>query len=89
MHRLTTLIAALMLISAPVLAEPDFWVQEWPNTNFDNTSIKSWAEIQSGGPPRDGIPAIDAPQFRSAASENGLQANEEQPTTKPELHVAS
>ncbi len=76
MHRLIKLIAALMLISAPVLAEPDFWAQEWPNTNFGNTSIKSWAEIQSGGPPRDGIPAIDAPQFRSASSEDGLEANE-------------
>ncbi len=35
---------------------------EWPNTDFDNT-IVDLGEILSGGPPKDGIPPIDDPQF--------------------------
>lgn len=32
------------------------------NTNFDLRAIE-WDEVRSGGPPRDGIPSIDNPQF--------------------------
>ncbi len=32
------------------------------NTNFDRRAIE-WDEVRSGGPPRDGIPSIDNPQF--------------------------
>ena len=39
---------------------------EWPNTNFDNTLV-DLDEIQSGGPPKDGIPPVDEPQFDSVA----------------------
>ena len=38
---------------------------EFPKTNFDKASV-DLQEIQSGGPPRDGIPAIDEPVFVSA-----------------------
>ena len=34
----------------------------WPDTNFDLRSI-DLDEIQSGGPPKDGIPSIDNPKF--------------------------
>ncbi len=37
---------------------------EFPKTNFNKLSIDP-AEILSGGPPRDGIPAIDAPVFET------------------------
>ena len=40
---------------------------EWPNTDFENSSIDH-SEILSGGPPKDGIPAIDEPAFVSIAS---------------------
>ena len=43
-------------------ANPDIWKIEWPNTDFTKTSI-DLAEILSGGPPKDGIPAIDAPKY--------------------------
>jgi hypothetical protein len=33
-------------------------------------------EIRSGGPPRDGIPAIDRPRFVSPGAARGLQAND-------------
>jgi len=35
---------------------------EWPKTDFSKRNI-SFAEILSGGPPKDGIPAIDDPVF--------------------------
>jgi hypothetical protein len=36
----------------------------WPDTDFDLRSIEL-DEIQSGGPPKDGIPSIDHPQFEN------------------------
>ncbi len=44
-------------------AGPEFWQHEWPITDFETTTIESWTEIMSGGPPKDGIRAIDSPQF--------------------------
>lgn len=43
---------------------------EWPKTDFTNSSVDH-SEIMSGGPPKDGIPAIDNPDFvdNAAASE--------------------
>ena len=40
---------------------------EWDDTNFDKRSV-DLSEIMSGGPPKDGIPAIDRPRFVSAAA---------------------
>ena len=40
------------------------WQQEWPETDFSRRSV-SFEEIVSGGPPKDGIPAIDRPKFVS------------------------
>ena len=58
---LGTLIAGLYG-SLAVAAPGDQWTYEWPNTDFANTSV-DLAEIFSGGPPKDGIPSIDEPQF--------------------------
>lgn len=38
------------------------WDEEWPSTDFSRSTI-AFDEIISGGPPRDGIPAIDRPVF--------------------------
>lgn len=46
---------------------PRSWTAEWPDTDFSNTSVQ-YGEIQSGGPPKDGIPAIDEPQFMPIGS---------------------
>lgn len=43
---------------------PLSWSNEWPNTNFAQTSI-DFDEVLSGGPPKDGIPSIDNPKFMS------------------------
>ncbi len=60
---------ALVVASGSALANPDFWRQEWPNTDFEKTSVASWSEILSGGPPKDGIPALDDPGFIPVADE--------------------
>ncbi len=40
------------------------WEREWPRTDFSRRTVVL-NEIQSGGPPKDGIPAIDQPAFGS------------------------
>ena len=39
---------------------------EFPKTDFDNRSVEL-NTILSGGPPKDGIPSIDKPEFSSAS----------------------
>ncbi|MDA0368458.1 MAG: DUF3179 domain-containing protein [Proteobacteria bacterium] len=42
-------------------AQPSAWSYEWPDTDFTKTSV-DFGDILSGGPPKDGIPAIDKPR---------------------------
>jgi hypothetical protein len=63
-----------MLAATPLAAEPMQWRLEWPDTDFARRSV-DFAEIVPGGPPRDGIPAIDQPEFAPAA-ESTLPDNE-------------
>jgi hypothetical protein len=65
-----------LLMATGVWASPEFWRNEWPNTDFDNTSIESWVEIMSGGPPKDGIPALNDPSFIAVSDETDLSARE-------------
>ncbi len=51
------------------------WAVEWPGTDFEQHSV-DLAEIFSGGPPKDGIPAILEPQFLAAGAVETLQENE-------------
>lgn len=57
-------------------ADPSFWQHEWPKTNFDKTSVKNWVEILSGGPPKDGIPALSDPTFTKASAETRIAGTE-------------
>ena len=52
---------ALVLLAGPALAA-DGRSREFPKTDFSIHSVPL-SEIVSGGPPRDGIPAIDKPTF--------------------------
>ena len=76
MPRFLAFVMALLLGIAPAQADPNFWKHEWPQTNFDKTSIDNWVEILSGGPPKDGIPAIDAPKFIPAPKEGTIPDSE-------------
>jgi hypothetical protein len=46
---------------------PATWQAEWPATDFSRSAV-GFGEIISGGPPKDGIPAIDDPRFEPAAT---------------------
>jgi len=54
-------------IGVPFAESNSFSRIEWPKTDFNKRSIKL-EEILSGGPPKDGIPAIDTPSFISVVS---------------------
>ncbi len=74
--RLIPTIAAFCTAASMSVASPEFWSFEWPNTDFENTSIDNWVEIMSGGPPKDGIPAIDNPSFVAVADKPNLEPRE-------------
>ena len=72
-HNLIGLIALTTLLGTAVdanlgtlSAHPITWRLEWPRTDFSKHSVP-FAGIKSGGPPKDGIPAIDAPRFERLA----------------------
>ena len=63
--RLAKAVLALALagaLSTAAAANPAIWKSEWPKTDFSKKSVE-FGEIFSGGPPKDGIPAIDNPRF--------------------------
>jgi hypothetical protein len=64
------------LVLAPVAqAGPDDWRREWPRTDFSRHAV-AYDEFVSGGPPKDGIPAIDQPSFIPVAGARGLAPHE-------------
>ncbi|TNF18876.1 MAG: DUF3179 domain-containing protein [Rhodobacteraceae bacterium] len=70
------LVAAFSGLATLALANPETWRTEWPKTDFSRTSVENWAEILSGGPPRDGIPALDDPAFIAVSEETRIGARE-------------
>lgn len=78
---LGALAAVLLSASAgagPAGAEepPADWLREWPKTDFAASHVP-FRDIISGGPPKDGILAIDAPRFIPAEEARGsLHDNE-------------
>lgn len=56
------MLAAALAMATPAFGDPSFWSSEWPNTDFNQTSV-GWTEVLSGGPPKDGIPALFANQI--------------------------
>lgn len=76
MKRLLTALTVTLGLTLPAAADPSFWGYEWPKTNFDKTTVENWAQILSGGPPKDGIPAIDDPQFMPQGEDTALEPRE-------------
>lgn len=54
---------------------PAAWKQEWPYTDFSKSNV-DFSEILSGGPPKDGIPAIEVPRFKPVAEITDLKDQE-------------
>ena len=62
---------ALLIGMTPAIADPSSWRQEWPRTDFSRHSV-AYDEIVSGGPSKDGIPAIDNPSFAPVSEVRGV-----------------
>lgn len=76
MRHLIHALAALILTSGLAQADPNFWKHEWKKTDFSKSNVGSWTEILSGGPPKDGIPAIREPKFRKVSTETRIKDTE-------------
>lgn len=61
---LSTLFALLSMAVTAAQADPVFWEMQGFKTDFSKTTI-DLARVLSGGPPKDGIPSIDAPIFET------------------------
>lgn len=77
MHRLAALVLALALAAAGAVGQtvPPDWAREFPRADFTRLTVDP-AEILSGGPPRDGIPALTDPAMIPAAGETRLDPRE-------------
>ncbi|HKL55568.1 MAG: DUF3179 domain-containing protein [Roseovarius sp.] len=77
LSRLPLFATILLALSGQLAAaEPSAWKDAWPRTDFTTNSVESWDEIISGGPPKDGIPALNAPDFIPASDETRFGARE-------------
>jgi hypothetical protein len=73
---LTAFLSTLgFLVACTAAADPVAWRHEWPQTDFSRHSVP-FAEIFSGGPPKDGIPAIDDPKFAPVGAVTDLSDRE-------------
>lgn len=75
------LLAAISLIGAQIdqaIAAEARWQREWPNTDFSRATV-DLREIEEGGPPKDGIPAIDRPRFSALQRPYPIELGENEP----------
>ena len=72
--------AAILILCAGLAraqgAPPAFWSAEWPRTDFSESTVADWSEIRSGGPPKDGIPALTDPAMIPVAETTALDTRE-------------
>lgn len=66
---------ALAVFATAAAADPAQWAREWPQTDFSRSTI-DLVEVVSGGPPKDGIPAIWQPAHIPVADETRLNDRE-------------
>jgi hypothetical protein len=69
------LILMALVLPATARAGPEEWRWEWPRTDFARHSV-AYDEILSGGPSKDGIPAIDRPSFVPVTEDGSLASHE-------------
>lgn len=73
------LVALMIVLLPPAIGEagsvPTSWYDEWPETDFERHTVPL-SDITSGGPPKDGIPAIDRPKFEPVQSVRTLGPDE-------------
>lgn len=71
------MVFGVILAQVPAWAQsvPAGWEREWPRTDFSQSTI-DFSEVISGGPPKDGIPAIDDPEFVPVSQVEDIGAQE-------------
>jgi hypothetical protein len=74
-------LALSVALAAPATSNP--FAESWPATDFTRLTI-DLAEVMSGGPPRDGIPAITGPDYIPATAETRLDPREPVVTWQPD-----
>ncbi len=67
------LLAGFQALSAQAQLNVSTW--QWPDTDFERTTV-DLSEIRSGGPGKDGIPAVDDPSFIPVNDEDRLSPRE-------------
>lgn len=76
MRRRLFLTAIALLMPGSLLAQASNpYARAWPQTDFSRLGV-DLAEVMSGGPPKDGIPALSNPRFSAAAAESRLADRE-------------
>ncbi len=83
MTRAALLALSLVVFAAQATADAARFAGDWPDTDFAKATI-DLAEVISGGPPKDGIPALSDPTFIPAATEARLEPREPVLTYAPE-----
>ena len=71
----TIVLLGIALSRVDAASYPNSWNDDWPKTDFSIHSV-DLGEIFSGGPPKDGIPSIDAPNFVPVSQVKDLGAQE-------------
>lgn len=85
--KLLLLVALLGLAFGAAAATPKSWRAEWPRTDFSKHEVE-FSEIRSGGPPKDGIPSIDAPRFERLANGKGAGWSSSLADVEPVISLA-
>ena len=82
MNRFIITLFASLFLANTAFAQFQSWDFEWPQTDFSKKSV-DFNEIMSGGPGKDGIPAVLNPRFYAVKLETGL--NNKEPVMTVEL----
>ena len=69
--KILTAFSATFLIAGAALADPKTWSGQGWSTDFSIHTV-DYNEILSGGPPKDGIPSIDRPEFVAVSEMDDL-----------------
>nr|WP_245814738.1 DUF3179 domain-containing protein [Litoreibacter ascidiaceicola] len=64
-----------MVLASVGHAQSPYLTAGWPNTDFSKTTV-DLGEIRSGGPGKDGIPAVDSPTFLKVSDERRIGPRE-------------
>ncbi|MFK5998552.1 MAG: DUF3179 domain-containing protein [Rhodobacterales bacterium] len=75
MFRFISILCACFCFATAAIAQSARWHAAWPKTDFSKTSI-DLSEVLSGGPAKDGIPAILAPKFYPVNADHTLKNKE-------------